>query len=627
MNLISIDSISKSNGDKLLFENASFGISEGEKIALIGVNGCGKSTLFKILSGSEDVDRGIVSRNRALKISKLDQIPDFNPEDTILDHVISGDSAKIKLIKKYEFLCEKNGKESGFENELNSVMEEMERLDAWSYENEIKAILDILGIKNLSASMGSLSGGMIKKVALAQALIEDSNILLLDEPTNHLDIDTIIWLQEYLRKTKKAVLMITHDRYFLDVICSSIYEIDRNKLFHFKGNYQFYLEKKNEIEHAEMREESRVKTVLRTELEWLRRGPRARGTKSKARIDSIHKMVSRDKPQEEQSAELSITGRRLGKKILEVKKISKSYGENRVVNSFTYAFKRKEKIGVIGPNGSGKTTLLNILTEKIEPDSGKVDKGINTFFGYFDQHSEDLPGDMRLIDFIKKSGEVITLSNGVELSASKMLERFLFTPNLHYTPVGDLSGGEKRRLYLLHVLMKNPNFLILDEPTNDLDIKTLSILEDFLMEFPGCLIVVSHDRYFMDRTVDYLLVLDGNGNINGFAGDATDYLKFKKKQSEEKTSASKNREAKRDIPIKPRDMEEKKKLTYNEKRELEMLEPAIEALELEKDDLEKLMASGESDPQKLATWGNRYEEILPEIESKISRWTELSEKA
>lgn len=581
MNIISADKITKSQGGKPLFENLSFGMEDTDRFALIGTNGCGKTTLLSIIAGRETLDSGTLTRSRDLDISFLPQIPLFDPAKTISDYF-------TKVPK-----------------------------------HKADAILSELGIDNSGLVIGSLSGGMLKKVALAQALTAETDLLILDEPTNHLDIDTILWLQDYLQKYNKALLMVTHDRYFVDKVCTGILEIDRRQLFTYRGDYAYYLEKKAVFEHNLERTEDRMENILRSELAWLKQGPRARTTKSQDRIDRIKAMAGREKFEKEGAVELSITGRRLGKKILEVSGISKSYDGRKVVDDFSWIFKKNQKLGIVGKNGCGKSTLLNMLTGKIEPDSGVIDKGLHTCFGYFDQQGIELNPSMRLIDFIKSSAEIITLAGGLFLTASQMLEKFLFPSGMQYQTIAKLSGGEKRRLQLLYVLMKNPNFLILDEPTNDLDIKTLSILEDFLQKFEGCLLIVSHDRYFLDRCCDYLLVFDDAGSVSGFACDMSDYLELRKAMKEAQRQPKKE---KTEPQIRPRDMEKKNKLTYKERLDLAEIVPAIEALEKEKADIEAQLSGMEKDLSKLAELGMRFENIGKLLDEKIQRWSELTEK-
>lgn len=620
MNLISIDSISKTIAEKKLFSDISFGINQGQKIALIGVNGSGKTTLLNIIAGFKKADKGNVAKNKECRINFLSQIPKFSSEHSILDHIFNSDSNLINLIKNYEYLCATPANTNIYQKKLDDVMAEMNRLDAWHYESEIKSILGELGINDINLKMGELSGGMLKKVSLAQALIDEGNLLILDEPTNHLDVDTVTWLQAYLKKTNQSIIMVTHDRYFLDEICNTIIEIDMGTLFTFNGNYSYYLEKKSEMEEQLLRDEARITNILRNELKWLKRGAKARSTKQKARIDRIHNMQDREQYKEKENIELEVSGRRLGNRILEVSNISKSYNSNKVINPFTYVFKHKEKLGIIGPNGAGKSTFIRLITEEEKSDSGSVNKGINTIFSVFDQHSKSLEPETRIIDIIKAESEVIMLPNGKSLSAGQMLEKFLFPSKTHHTPVKKLSGGEKRRLHLVLILMQNPNFLILDEPTNDLDIKTLSILEDFLVDFPGCLVVISHDRYFMDRVTEHLLIFDGKGNINEFPGNFSDYLEKQQLDSAEnmkKIKAEKNIKEIKKVQV---------KLTYNEAIEFSTIESDIEDLESEKTSIEAKLNDGGTNYSELSELQNKIDKLDIQIFEKMERWELLSDK-
>ncbi|MFW5774832.1 MAG: ABC-F family ATP-binding cassette domain-containing protein [Chitinivibrionales bacterium] len=627
MNIVSIDQISKSQGDKLLFEQAGFGIDESDKVALIGVNGSGKSTLFNLLSGADTPDSGTISIRKGLRIGKLDQLPRFCPKHTILEHVLSSDLPAAKIVREYETVCKAMQKEGSpqLQQQLEQISAQMDALGAWSLESTVSSLLSELGISETDIRMDTLSGGMVKKVALAQLFINQSDLLLLDEPTNHLDIDTIEWLQAKLQKTDSAVLMITHDRYILDSICDKILEIDNQRLYSYSGNYAYYLEKKAEIQNAVAVEEQRVRTILRRELQWLGQTPQARSTKQKARIQRVHEMMDSLRGGRQTSMEFSISGRRLGKKILEAKKLSKSYDGTRIIERFTHAFKRQERIGIVGPNGSGKTTLLNLLTGRVFPDSGHIDTGVNTHFGVFEQNSGEFQTEKTVLQTIREVAEVVTMPDGSEISAGKLLERFLFSPAIHYTPVAKLSGGERRRLHLVRVLMSNPNFLVLDEPTNDLDIKTLSVLEDFLENFSGCLLVVSHDRYFMDRVADFLFVLDGSGHISEFPGSYSDYIHYKKQQlSQRRRQEKTQREEQKQQEEKP--VAPKRKLTFNEQRELEKLEEEIESLESEKTELSQLLGGGapEASPDQYTQWGARYSEVESLLEQKLQRWEELA---
>ncbi|PJE02785.1 MAG: ABC transporter ATP-binding protein [Leptospira sp.] len=516
MILISAQGITKSIGPKTLFQDVNLGIQEGEKLAIIGSNGSGKSTLLRILLGQEEIDSGQIVNNRNLKISALLQDPAFDPEQQIIDHIVSTKNRLFEVIRRYEEACEKIelDQSSEVEEEFNQAISEMDRLQAWDTESNFKSMLTELGITNLHLKMGELSGGMRKKVELVKVILEESNLLILDEPTNHLDVETIMWLEDYLVDMKKALLLITHDRYFLDRIMDKIIEIDRKKVRVFDGKYSDYLEKKNEIREMEERLEEKAKSFLRTEIEWLRRQPKARGTKQKARIQRYEEVEGREKVTVDKKLELISLETKQGKTILEVKNLKKSFQGKPIINGLNYHFRRKERLGIVGPNGSGKSTLLNLLAGTLEPDSGIVKPGINTVFGYFDQISRELDPSLKVIDYIKKkSGDSITLEDGTKISASKILERFLFPGEMQYSLIEKLSGGEKRRLYLVEILLKNPNFLLLDEPTNDLDIQTLTILEEYLMDFPGCVVLVSHDRYFMDRITHSLLAFRENGEI------------------------------------------------------------------------------------------------------------------
>ena len=613
MNLFSADRLSKSMGDKPLFADISFGLESGQKTALIGVNGCGKSTLLKIIAGALAPDSGTVSWNKACRINYLSQLPEYDPEATIIDHIMSGDSDLVRLIRKYEKLCV-----SGDHRELDSVMEEMNRINAWQYEHEVKSVLGELGINDVSLKLGTLSGGMLKKVSLAQALIDEGNLLILDEPTNHLDADTVEWLQVFLTKTTKSILMVTHDRYFLDSICNSIIEIDKGTIFTFDGSYSYYLEKKYEMEQSLAREEDRIKNILRNELKWLSRGAKARSTKQKARIGRIEDMQNRPKVHKEKELELEISGRRLGNMILEADEVSKSYGGKVIFKPFSYTFRHNERLGIIGPNGAGKSTFLRIITSAEKPDSGEVRTGVNTVFAVFDQHSRELDPDKRMIDTVREIKETIFLPNGKTISAGQMLEKFLFPSMMHHTPIRKLSGGEKRRLHLVLILMQNPNFLILDEPTNDLDIKTLSVLEDFLDDFPGCVLAVSHDRCFMNRIADSLLIFDGEGNITKFPGDYDDYLEDKR----ERAAKVKKAETK-PVEEKPK---AQNKLTYMEKKELSTIEPEIEAMEAELAELQKLLAKGGTNYTELAEAQAKIDELETLILEKMERWEYLTGK-
>ncbi|PJZ70543.1 ABC transporter ATP-binding protein [Leptospira perolatii] len=643
MNLISVDRISKTIGDKLLFQDVSFGIEEGEKTGLLGINGSGKSTLLRMLVGNEEVDQGKILKNRSLVVSVLSQFPAYDPKTTILEHILSGEGPLLATIRRYESACEALGgqdsDQEALESEYHEAMSEMDRKQAWGLESEIKNLLRELNISDTSRTMGELSGGMVKKVALAHALSEESNLLVLDEPTNHLDIEAILWLQEYLKSTKKAVLLVTHDRYFLEEVATRILEIDQGGFRVFPGNYDSYLEKKVEMQQIQEKEETKRKSFLRTELEWLKRQPKARGTKQKARTDRIQEVLDRKKSGKDIVLDFSVSGRRLGSKILELKNIRKSY-HKQVVGGFSYLFKLKERIGVVGPNGVGKTTFLNLIVGRETPDSGDVSAGLNTSFGFFDQTSKDLPSEKRVLDYVKEEvGPSVRMSDGTLFSASQFLERFLFPSQLQASKIERLSGGEKRRLYLVMILMKNPNFLVLDEPTNDLDIRTLSLLEDFLQDFPGVVLTVSHDRYFMDRVVDYLFIMKEGGVIEKFPGNYSEYLEYKEyqekqsgskkeieRQVESNKSSSNSAYASSDSEKQEKLPSKKKGLGYQEKRRLESLEAEITHLESELKECMDLLQSGSAAPDIARSTGDKISQIQSELNEKVSEWETLATK-
>lgn len=660
MNLLSVKDLCKIGRETTLFKNVTFGLNEGEKAALIGKNGTGKSTLLNCIAGNIRVDEGTAVFNKDAGISFLPQIPQFNPEDTISDHIfkvpnsdktISATSPKLAIIKEYENLCEKmassgeEGFSDSFKRQFESVSKLMDDKNLWSYEAEIKSILTVLGIfgKTLNQKMKELSGGMVKKVALAQVLVEDTKLLLLDEPTNHLDIDTITWLEEWLCNTKKAVLMVTHDRYFLDSVCSDIYELENGKFSHYKGNFSTYLDKKaTEMEIAQ-NTERRIESVLRTERDWLLRGPCARGTKARARVDNIHRLINREKLKADKEFAFEVGGRRLGGKILELHNISKNYAKasggsenTKVLDDFSYIFKKGERIGVVGENGSGKSTLLNIVTQNLLPDSGDVEKGINTVFGYYEQNPVFKDMNLTVLEYIKEAAEYVKRNDGKTLSAAQMLEQFAFEGKIQYSPVSALSGGERKRLYLVRLLISNPNFLVLDEPTNDFDIFTMSILESFLQDFGGCLLVVSHDRYFMDKIADTLFILEKDGSVSGFVGKCSEYINYKKESekaallaekekrlADEKKSVQKAAVSAVAADSQNTDSTKSRKRTFKEQKEYEQIEEEIFSMEDRKSELEGFLSGGETNHEKLADYGKEYATLSDTLEKKYARWEEL----
>ena len=635
MNILSINNLSKIGREKPLFTDVTFGLNEGEKAALIGKNGTGKSTLLNTIAGVLVPDEGTIVINKEAGVSFLSQNPIFNAEDTIRDHIFKSDSPKLKIIQEYLKTCEHLGQSESIQKRYDELNELMEKQDLWNYESQISSILSVLGIKDLERKMGTLSGGMLKKVALAQVLVEDTKLLLLDEPTNHLDISTISWLQEYLRTTKRTVLMVTHDRYFLDAVCTNIFEIARNKLKLYQGNYSTYLEKKAIEAEVEQNTDRRIESVLRFERDWLMRGPCARGTKAKARIQHDEELMNREKFQADKEFSFEVKTRRLGGKVLELHNISKNYIKSSkdnipVIKDFSYIFTKGQKIGVFGDNGSGKTTFLNLITNNIQPDSGTIVVGENTAFGYYMQNPEFKDTSLTVLEYIKEAAEYIVKNDGKNLSDSAFLEEFGFEGKIQYSPVSTLSGGERKRLFLVRLLMSNPNFLILDEPTNDFDIFTMNILEQFLSSYKGCLLIVSHDRYFMDKVADTLFVLEEDGTISGYVGKCSEYIEYRNQKKQEELKTAKAEKAaiyKEEVnSAKTQNTEKKKKRSFKEQKEFEELEMQILELEEQKSELEAKLGGGDSgnDFSQIAEITKQYQDISALLEQKYSRWEELA---
>lgn len=646
MNILSINNICKLGREELLFGGITFGLNEGDKAAVIGRNGEGKSTLLGIIAGTITADEGTVVINKSSGVSFLPQNPVFDSSDTIRDHIFKSKSEKLTVINRYEELCEKMGEDDGLsileQNEFEQISTKMDKGDLWNYEAQVRSILGVLGIHDFNRKMGDLSGGMLKKVALAQVLVEDTKLLILDEPTNHLDITTIYWLQKYLSETKRCVLMVTHDRYFLDAVCNNIYELARKKIKLYQGNYSTYLEKKETEAEIEANTERRIESVLRFERDWLMRGPCARGTKAKARIQRDMQLINREKFREEKGFTFQVEGRRLGGKILELKNISKSFLKGNgvenapVIKSFSYTFSKNQRIGVFGDNGTGKSTLLNIITGNLESDSGKVITGMNTVFGYYQQNPVFKDLNMSVIDYIKEAAEVVHLNDGGSLSASLFLEEFGFKGKIQHSPLQNLSGGERKRVFLVRLLMENPNFLILDEPTNDFDIFTMNILEKFLMQFTGCILIVSHDRYFMDKVADSLFIMEDDGSISGFVGKCSEYIEYREdKKREDALEASRQAAERNRIESAQRKADsestgadgsvKKRKMTFAETKEFEGLEPKIAELEAKLQELEPLMAS--QDFAVASKAGKEYSDVNSELEKAYERWEILAELA
>ncbi len=619
---LQIENISKRYGETVLFENISFGIGKGSKLALIAPNGTGKTSLLNIIGGKDTPDTGTVIFRNNITIGYLEQSPEVNDDNTVMDEVFTADSEEINVIRQYENMMGKGETEG-----LEEVLEKMDHLKAWDYEAKIKQILSILKIPDFNQRIKELSGGQKKRVGLAKVLLREPDFLIMDEPTNHLDLEMIEWLEDYLFKTKSTLLMVTHDRYFLDRVCDEIIEIDNNTVYSYKGNYSYYLEKREERIANKTAEITRAQNLLRKEAEWMRRMPKARSHKAKYRIDAFHKTKEAASQKIiDNKLDIDIKGSRLGKKILEIDKISKSFGELNLIKNFSYKFTRGEKIGIIGKNGAGKSTFLNIITGNLPQDSGNIETGETVIYGYYKQEDYDIDTGKRAIDVIKDVAETVTLGSGKVLSASKFLEFFLFNDKQQYSYVENLSGGERRRLYLMTVLMKSPNFLILDEPTNDLDIMTLNVLEEYLKLFSGCVLIVSHDRYFMDKIVDHLFVFEGNGVIKDFHSNYSIYRDYKLEQEENKKSKLTEKKENETIKIKNTAAKEKpKKLSYNEKKEFEQLEVEIEKLTEEKSSIEELLNSGTLSPNELIDKSNRIGQIIDLLDEKELRWLELSE--
>ncbi|WP_299757864.1 ABC-F family ATP-binding cassette domain-containing protein [uncultured Pontibacter sp.] len=627
MNYLSAENISKSFGDRWLFKNLNFGISQGQRVVLVGVNGSGKTTLLNILAGKLPPDEGSVSVRKEVSIGYLGQNPEFNEELTVQQTIFSMQNETLELIKDYEAAITDPDTSA---EKMQHVMERMDELQAWDFEVKVKQVLSKLGINNLDVQIKSLSGGQRKRVAMARVLIEEPDMLILDEPTNHLDLDTIEWLEGMLSTQNTTLLMVTHDRYFLDKVSNEIAELDNGEIYTYKGNYSYFLEKKAERELSAAAETEKARNLMRKELDWIRRQPKARGTKAKYRVDAFEDL--KEKAAKKTAApqlELSVKTTRQGGKIIEVDHISKSFGQKKIVDDFSYVFKKKDRIGIVGPNGAGKSTFLNMLTGKLQPDSGIIDAGQTTVFGYYTQDELTFKDDQRVIDIVKEIAEVVEMANGEVITASQFLQHFQFAPPQQYTFVSKLSGGEKRRLQLLRVLIKNPNFLILDEPTNDLDIITLNILEDFLLNFGGCLLIVSHDRYFMDRLVEHLFVFEGEGKIRNFPGNYTDYREWQKEQEKQEKLQEEEMKTAAPAPVvekKPEQPDNKRKATYNEKKEYERLEKEIQQLESRKTELIETMNAGTTtDHEQLRAWATELESINQQLEEKEFRWLELAE--
>ena len=639
MSILTLQNIKKDFGIKEILRDASFSVEPNDKVGLIGVNGSGKSTLLKMIAGIEPTDGGQRLVKSGAKIIYLPQQPEIDEDLSVIDQVFADSGEQMQLVREYEDLSHKIAQASGnnidtLMSRLATVTEKMESVGAWDLETKAKIVLSKLGIEDFEARVGDLSGGYRKRIALAAALLNEPDLLMMDEPTNHLDAESVEWLQGYLNRFPGAILLITHDRYFLDSVTNRILEIDRADLYTYSGNYSYYLEKKALQEDSVASSQRKLQGVLRRELEWLKRGAKARSTKQKARIDRISDMQSREFKQAQGKVELDTPGRRIGKKVIELENVAKSFDGRILFQDFSYKFTPRDRIGIIGGNGTGKSTLMNIITGRIEPDRGKVDIGKTIHIGYFDQHSDTLldalDENQRVIEYIKEVAEVVTTADGNKITASQMLEKFLFPPDQQYAPIHKLSGGEKRRLFLLQVLMEAPNVLILDEPTNDLDVQTLAILEDYLENFNGCVIVVSHDRYFLDRTVEFILAIESEATIRLYPGNYSVYLEHKKRAEKEAKQETKvdHQPQKKSLNHSKNNANDKKlkPLSNFEKREYEKLETKIAQLETDKEKLEQDLAMNCSNFHLVQELSDKLALLSKEIDTNTERWLELAER-
>src|SRR5262245_28604470 len=643
MNILSLENVSKTYGIKPLFESVSFGLDESDKVGVIGANGSGKSTLLRVIAGEERPDTGRVVIANERVVAFLSQNPSYDPDQTVIESVFSGGNEalrqKLELVREYEDACAKLAERGGADEKLmNRVADLTRRLEtsgAWRLETEAKNILARLGVSDLRARMGELSGGQRKRVALAHSLIVEHDLLILDEPTNHLDAETVEWLEGYLAEFKGALLLVTHDRYFLDRVTNRILEIDRGRARTFAGNYGHYLEKKQEQEERQVVEAQRLKQMARRELEWLRRGPKARTTKARARVDRANELIQQSRLAAREiagkrSLDIAFESSRTGGKILSLQGVSKSYDGRAIISDFNYQFKRGDRIGVIGPNGAGKTTLLEIIARRIEPDAGEIEAGKSLVIGYYDQENREFDESQRLIDYIKDVAERIQTVDGDWITASQMLDRFLFPPAMQYQPIATLSGGERRRLYLLRILMGAPNMLLLDEITNDLDIATLSALEDYIETFPGCLVVVSHDRYFLDRTIDYIFRFEGDLKIREYPGDYSAFIEIRDRENAERGSAETDTKTavRHSEEVKPaQDSPARRKLSFKERRELEELEARIPSAEARKAEIEKELDANSSDHILVQKLYEESQSLNEQLDRDLNRWAELAELA
>ena len=645
MSIFTLQSVTKDFGIKEILKGASFSLDATDKVGLIGTNGSGKSTLLKMIAGLEPTDGGQILVNSGVEIVYLPQQPELDENHTVIEQVFADSAEQMALVREYEEISAKlahtpEDDSKQLMSRLSAVMQQMEAAGAWELETNAKIILTKLGIEDFNAKVGSLSGGYRKRIALAAALLSEPDVLLMDEPTNHLDAESVEWLQSYLSRYRGAILLITHDRYFLDRVTNRIIEIDRGDISTYSGNYSYYLEKKALAEESEISSQRKHQGVLRRELEWLKRGPKARSTKQKARIGRIDEMQTKEFKQVQGKVDIATPGRRIGKKVIELNNVAKGYGERTLIKDFTYEFEPEDRVGIIGGNGAGKSTLMDIITGRIQPDSGSVEIGSTIHIGYFDQHSDELLAalneNQRAIEYIKEVGEFVQIADGTKITASQMLERFLFPGDQQYAPIHKLSGGEKRRLFLLRVLMSAPNVLILDEPTNDLDVQTLAVLEEYLEDFNGCVIVVSHDRYFLDRTVEKIFALEPGGNLRQYPGNYSVYLDYKQAQEEDKEDKEdKGTRGQGDKGTRGQGdkgdgrgekSQKSRRLSNWEKQEFETLENKIAQMEAEKAQTEKALYSAA--PGVVTQVKQMYEQVeslQQQIDAATERWLELAD--
>ncbi|OHX65770.1 ABC-F family ATP-binding cassette domain-containing protein [Flammeovirga pacifica] len=629
MNLLSVDNATKYWGEKPLYENISFGIQQGQKVALVAKNGTGKSTLLNSIAGKESLDSGEIAINKDITVGLLEQEPKFEEGQNVLDYVLSSDSPILGAVKNYEAALQASTLDysDAVLKQLDIATAKMEEMKAWDAEARVKQILTAFKIEDTAQKMVSLSGGQQKRVALSKVLIEEPNLLILDEPTNHLDLDMIEWLEEYLTRSKLSILLVTHDRYFLDRICTEIIELVDSTIYTHQGNYSYYIEKKAEREANHAVTVEKAKNLMRKELDWVRRMPKARGTKQKYRMDAFHDLKKKaNSGKKDEKVQIQVNMSRLGKKILEFESVYKSFGTKKIVDDFSYIFKRKERVGIVGDNGVGKSTFLNMLTGTESIDEGTITKGETIVYGYYTQKGLSFDEDRKVIDVVRDITENHTMSDGTTLTPLQLLNKFLFTPEKQHSYISTLSGGERKRLYLCTILLKNPNFLILDEPTNDLDLDTLSVLEDFLEEFQGCVIVVTHDRYFMDKLVDHLFIFEGDGVIKDFNGKYSEYRAYLDEVEKQKKQALKEEKKADDKKVVQKTSS--KKLSYKEQKEYEALEQEIETLEAKKEELEGKLSDGSvTSPDDIREVSETLGQVMEEVDEKMMRWMELDEIA